>query len=214
MYRRSRSPESLREEYAQRYEAVREDGTPYLKLPHYAVYRLLFEWKDELAKRYFCREKNVKAVLWPAQSSILAHGDNPVGEKAYRELLPLVREIVGIAEEDFRSFQSSSLSDDHALARSSRLVRREDPSQRGLRSIKDPVEDAMEFRQKGGPESKGIATCRTCRTASGWRQSEGETRTKGDCDVMAARSRSRAAMVEGETRTKGDCDSNSARQSA
>lgn len=97
-------PPSLREEYQRQYGKTTGDGGCFLKLPHYAAFRLLAELKDDLAVRYFAREQEVKAVLDQRNSSILAHGDKPVGEKVYRELLPLVCGVVGVAVKNLPQF--------------------------------------------------------------------------------------------------------------
>jgi CRISPR-associated protein (TIGR02710 family) len=97
-------PETLREEFCRSHGKTDEKGDLYLKLPHYAAYRLLAELKDDLAARYFAREKTVKAVLDQRNSSVLAHGDRPVGEKVYRQLFPLVSEIIGVDEEGLPEF--------------------------------------------------------------------------------------------------------------
>jgi CRISPR-associated protein (TIGR02710 family) len=97
-------PSSLRDEFLRRHGTVREDGMEYLKIPHYAAYRLLAELKDELAGRYFSRERDIKTLMDQRNSSILAHGDRPVGERVYRELVPLVCEVAGVTEEDLPRF--------------------------------------------------------------------------------------------------------------
>jgi len=60
--------------------------------------------KDNLGSRYFVREKETKVLLDQRNSSILAHGDKPVGEKVYRDLLPLVCEVSGVSEVDLPQF--------------------------------------------------------------------------------------------------------------
>lgn len=97
-------PASLREEFCRLYTAAREDGTPCLKLPHYAAFRLLGELRDDLASRYFAREKAIKSLLDQRNGSILAHGDRPVGENVYGEFLPLVCEVAGITEAELPRF--------------------------------------------------------------------------------------------------------------
>jgi hypothetical protein len=97
-------PVSLREEYRRQYESKTDDGAVVLKLPHYAVYRLLAELKDDLATRYFAREHDTKAVLDQRNLSILAHGDRAVGEKVYQRLLPLVCHIVDVSVDDLPRF--------------------------------------------------------------------------------------------------------------
>jgi CRISPR-associated protein (TIGR02710 family) len=97
-------PPSLRDEFCRRYGRVREDGTEYLKIPHFAAYRLLAEVKDELAERYFSREKSIKSLMDQRNSSILAHGDRPVGERVYRELVLLVCEVAVVKEADLPRF--------------------------------------------------------------------------------------------------------------
>lgn len=99
-------PGTIREEFCQQYSKTDEKGNRFLKLPHYAAYRLLAELKDDLADRYFGRAKEAKALLDQRNSSILAHGDRPVGEKVYREFLPMVFDIVEVAEGDLPHFPS------------------------------------------------------------------------------------------------------------
>jgi CRISPR-associated protein (TIGR02710 family) len=101
---REQIPVSLQGEFCGQYGKTTEDGRFFLKLPHYAAFRLLMELKDNLGSRYFVREKETKVLLDQRNSSILAHGDKPVGEKVYRDLLPLVCEVSGVSEVDLPQF--------------------------------------------------------------------------------------------------------------
>jgi CRISPR-associated protein (TIGR02710 family) len=97
-------PPSLREEFRRRYETRDRDGAPYLKLPHFAAFRLLGELGDDLGQRYFAREEEIRKLLDQRNASILAHGDRPVGEGVFRKLLPTVCEVAGITEADLPDF--------------------------------------------------------------------------------------------------------------
>jgi CRISPR-associated protein (TIGR02710 family) len=99
-------PEAIREEFCRLYGKPEEEGHLLLKLPHYAAFRLLEALRDDLAVRYFACERMVKALLDQRNSSILAHGDKPVGETVYRELLPCVIKVVGVAPDELPQFPS------------------------------------------------------------------------------------------------------------
>jgi CRISPR-associated protein (TIGR02710 family) len=97
-------PEAFRGEYVRLYGRVDEKGEGHLRLPHYAAFQLLKALQEDLAARYFAREQDVKAVLDQRNSSILAHGNKPVGEAVYGRLFPLVCEVTGVPEEKLPRF--------------------------------------------------------------------------------------------------------------
>jgi CRISPR-associated protein (TIGR02710 family) len=97
-------PASIREEFCQRYGAVRPDGTRYLKLPLYAAFRLLGDLQDPLGSRYFASEAAIQDLIGERNRSILAHGDRPVGETVYRRLLPMICGVAAVREADLPVF--------------------------------------------------------------------------------------------------------------
>jgi CRISPR-associated protein (TIGR02710 family) len=97
-------PASLREEFCRKYEAKDKKGQVHLKLPHYAVFRLLAEFGDDLANRYFSREEEIRGLLEQRNGSILGHGDRPVSKTVYQRLLPVVCEVAALQESDLAQF--------------------------------------------------------------------------------------------------------------
>jgi CRISPR-associated protein (TIGR02710 family) len=85
-------PPNLREEFKAKY--MDEDGR--IKLPLYADYRLLYELKDDIGKRFFENEKEIKSILDRRNSSKLAHGDNPIDKDGYEKLLDVFLKFSGI----------------------------------------------------------------------------------------------------------------------
>jgi len=93
-------PESLRQEYSCRY--MTNEGI--LKLPQYAAFRLLAALKDDLGERFHLNTEEIEKLLGTRNASILAHGDQPVGESLYRQFRALVLRIAAIEESDLPTF--------------------------------------------------------------------------------------------------------------
>lgn len=88
-------PESLREEFRQRYLDP-EKGK--LRLPLYAAFRILEALRTEEGKTFFAREKEFRSLLSARNQSLLAHGVTSVQPETYRQFKELVCETFGIAD--------------------------------------------------------------------------------------------------------------------
>jgi CRISPR-associated protein (TIGR02710 family) len=87
-------PEALREEFVKKYL---DDGK-YLKLPLTATFRYLQEVGHDAGKRYFDRFTDLKKVTVNRNYSILAHGIQPVSEKAVNSMFDLIADFVGFKD--------------------------------------------------------------------------------------------------------------------
>lgn len=92
-------PDNLRDEYAQRY---RDPASGALKLPLHATFRYLKEKDRESGHRYFRNIDKIKDIQSNRNRSILAHGTNPVSERACLSIFETVASFVGV--NDFYDF--------------------------------------------------------------------------------------------------------------
>jgi len=86
-------PSSIREEFVRKYADAK---TGLLKLPMTATFLCLKEMDHEAGQRFFEpeRQKKIKNIQLSRNSSILAHGITPVGEKQISALMATVSEFV------------------------------------------------------------------------------------------------------------------------
>lgn len=95
-------PESLRQEYGHKY---RDDNDGKIKIPLFAAYRLLREFKNDVAEKFFdLYEREIRPLLNIRNQSILAHGFNPVDEKTFQRLFDSIMKFSGTKEEDLPKF--------------------------------------------------------------------------------------------------------------
>jgi CRISPR-associated protein (TIGR02710 family) len=87
-------PVTLREEFVKKYL---DDGK-YLKLPLTATFRYLQEVGHDAGRRYFERFTDLKKVTVNRNYSILAHGIQPVSEKAVNSMFTLIADFVGFKD--------------------------------------------------------------------------------------------------------------------
>lgn len=98
-------PERIREEFIRKYR----DKDNKIKLPLFASYSLLKEKGDKIGDKFFDRYEEIKRVIDIRNNSILAHGDNPIKEKIFKELLELVLDFVGVNKKELPSFPQITL---------------------------------------------------------------------------------------------------------
>jgi len=95
-------PESLWKDYSLKYQS-KDDRK--VRIPLYASYHLLKELGSQLGKDFFnFYEKEFKPLLNIRNSSILAHGFNPVDEDIFEKLFDSTLKFSGIKEEDLPKF--------------------------------------------------------------------------------------------------------------
>ena len=95
-------PWTLREEYLSRYKDKRYSK---IKIPLFASYQLLKELGNELGKEFFnLYDKEIRSLLDIRNSSILAHGFNPVDEKTFLKLFDSIMKSSGTEEENIPKF--------------------------------------------------------------------------------------------------------------
>ncbi len=95
-------PWTLREEYLSRYKDKRYSK---IKIPLFASYQLLKELGNELGKEFFnLYDKEIRSLLDIRNSSILAHGFNPVDEKTFLKLFDSIMKCSGTEEENIPKF--------------------------------------------------------------------------------------------------------------
>jgi len=95
-------PEGLHEEFVTKYQG-KEDQK--IKIPLLASYRLLAELGSPLGKEFFkVYEKEIKSLLAIRNSSILAHGSNPVGEDTFDRLFESTLKFSGTEKKDIPEF--------------------------------------------------------------------------------------------------------------
>lgn len=88
-------PESLREEFCQRYL---DPTTGKLRLPLYAAFRVLQVLDTPEGVAFFEREAAFKGLLVARNSSLLAHGATPVRAETYQQFKALLAETFGLAD--------------------------------------------------------------------------------------------------------------------
>lgn len=86
-------PETLRDEYEQKYRDPR-DGK--LKVPLLATYRLLDALGDDLGQAFVAQQDEIRELLGLRNQSPLGHGEDPVGEAGYRRFRSLLLDLLGI----------------------------------------------------------------------------------------------------------------------
>jgi len=94
-------PQNIRDKFISKYKDERDEK---IKLPLYAKYELLKELGNQKGKEFFSQEKGIKKILDARNSSILAHGDIPIKEEKYKELLSLVLNFGKLQEKDLPIF--------------------------------------------------------------------------------------------------------------
>jgi CRISPR-associated protein (TIGR02710 family) len=92
---RDRIPSALREEFVHKYADAQ---TGLLKLPLQATFRCLEEMGEEAGRRFFSQIKAIKSIQSARNQSILAHGIQPVTEKAALTILDTVTDFVQVKE--------------------------------------------------------------------------------------------------------------------
>ena len=100
-------PESLRDEYVQRFADPQEPGR--LKIGLLDSYRLLEALGDDLGKAFAGQQVELNRVLLARNQSRLAHGTQPVSEEVYRRLMEILIAFGGIAPEDLPAFPEMRL---------------------------------------------------------------------------------------------------------
>lgn len=89
-------PAILREDFARRYKD-RNSGK--LKLPLQATFQLLKELDHPTGKRFFKHHKKIKDIQSSRNKSILAHGIEPVTDRAVASIFATVSEFVRFTDE-------------------------------------------------------------------------------------------------------------------
>ncbi|SPD72995.1 conserved hypothetical protein [uncultured Desulfobacterium sp.] len=84
-------PEHLRKEFCRKY---RDPGRDALKLPQTATFEFLKGKGHEVGLRFFERHKAIKDIQSNRNGSILAHGINPISEKAINMIFETVIDFV------------------------------------------------------------------------------------------------------------------------
>lgn len=88
-------PTELRDDFIKKYQ----DGkSRLLKLPLTATFLVLKHKGHEAGQRFFEREEEIKKVTQNRNYSILAHGINPISEKACTSIFGTVADFVGLNE--------------------------------------------------------------------------------------------------------------------
>lgn len=100
-------PENLRDNFKKKYYKYYDEKINKYKLPLSASYELLYELNNEKGMRFKEYRKNLEALLEKRNNSILAHGDIPISEKDYKELLTMILDFSGIKEENLPKFPTS-----------------------------------------------------------------------------------------------------------
>lgn len=86
-------PDNLKEKFVQKY---RDSHSRYLKLPLTATFEYLKFKEYEAGIRFFEREKEIKNVQSNRNSSILAHGTQPVTENAIKSIFKTVNDFLQV----------------------------------------------------------------------------------------------------------------------
>jgi CRISPR-associated protein (TIGR02710 family) len=88
-------PQELREEFVSKY---RDPASDLLKLPLQATFRFLKCNGHEAGKRFYSYLKEIKNIQSNRNESILAHGLNPVSDKAVESIFKTVAEFIEFKE--------------------------------------------------------------------------------------------------------------------
>ncbi len=83
-------PESIKEEYIQRYKEPDKDN---LKLPLFATFRALKEMDHRAGHKFFDHEETFKKILSARNDSIFAHGIQPVKKSTYEDFTKIIEEL-------------------------------------------------------------------------------------------------------------------------
>lgn len=95
-------PEEVREELIIKYQD-KKDGK--IKIPLYASFRLLNELGNDLGKEFVkAYDKEIRPVLDLRNSSILAHGFNPIKKETFEKLWEVVLKFSSTKEENLPKF--------------------------------------------------------------------------------------------------------------
>jgi CRISPR-associated protein (TIGR02710 family) len=94
-------PEAIRGEYIRKYK---DPETEKLKLPLEATFKCLEALGDESGRRFVERHKEIKNIQRNRNLSILAHGINPVTEKAVKSIFEIVADFTGMKNSDYFDF--------------------------------------------------------------------------------------------------------------
>lgn len=82
-------PSHLQEKYS---KYIDDDGK--VKIPLRANYNLLYDLKDSLGLYFKEKENKFKELLGLRNSSLLAHGFNPISERVYQEMLEMIESFI------------------------------------------------------------------------------------------------------------------------
>jgi len=86
-------PDAIRDEFIRKYQ---DPKSKLIKLPLQATYEVLRAVGDEAGARFYKYEEEIKKIQHSRNYSILAHGIQPVGEKAAHSIFETVKEFVQI----------------------------------------------------------------------------------------------------------------------
>lgn len=94
-------PEKLKVEFKEKYY---DEKIKKCKLPLSASYELLYHLNNEKGRKFKeCKEK-LEVLLDKRNNSILAHGDTPISEEVYKDLLNTILHFSELKEEDLPKF--------------------------------------------------------------------------------------------------------------
>jgi CRISPR-associated protein (TIGR02710 family) len=97
-----KTPESLKNDFIRKHLDEKEGV---LKIPLYDSYRLLEALGDEAGTRFIAAyQETLKSILSARNSSILAHGFDPIKEDTYEKLLKSTMDFTELTDEDLPSF--------------------------------------------------------------------------------------------------------------
>ncbi len=83
-------PETIREEYVQRYQ---DSDDKRLSLPLFATFRALREMNHSTGHKFYQNEETFKKILSARNASIYAHGINPVKKETYEKFSEIMKEF-------------------------------------------------------------------------------------------------------------------------
>jgi len=83
-------PEHIRQEYINRYQSTEEQK---IKIPLFAAFRALKEMNHQVGIKFFAYEDFLTKILSARNSSILAHGLEPVKNETYDKLNKIVQNL-------------------------------------------------------------------------------------------------------------------------